>query len=388
MTAIAMPNIERPTRRDTVVVDRDVLLDALTRVSLVVRRGESLIPVLKAVRIAADGDGLQFTGTDFDRTVSLTIPANDASAIATRVVPCHRLLAIVSQLPSGPVAIAATESQALRLTAGRARFDVTGIAPDEFPSNTNPSHGETISLTMDAPALIAALTRCATHASPAESRPALMGVHVSGAANGRLCLEASDSSVLVREWVERETGPAIDVVVPVTSVAAIAKLFANADRLAIELRGGRAVILADATRFDTGLIDSPFPRTAQFFALQHPLHATIDGAAFLSAVKRVAAVSSNIMLLIRTEWHADHVVVSGVGDTDAGTSEDVVPCEFSGEAPFRICFGDRLLVRAVSLRTSGALDIGFKNAETVITLRDSDSPEIQGVVFPRRDLGR
>ncbi len=271
---------------------------------------------------------------------------------------------------------------------GRARFDVAGMSADEFPNEVEHNEREATSTAVDAVAFLDALSRCVTSCSNQPSRPTLSGVHVRAEKDGELYIEASDGNQLAREWVERDAGPALDVIIPAMSVAVIAKLFGASESLTLSMSGLRAIVTGDDdSRCETVLIEGPFPNTAQIIGQKIPHEATVDRIALLAAVKRVGAVSVKETLLIRTEWSADHVVVSGVNDSDSGTSEDVVPCAFTGPSTLRITFGPRYLIHALSLRTADTIRIGLKDGNAMITIRDDGSTVIQNLLMPRRDLG-
>lgn len=392
MTAVAEPRASRKSFA-AVTVTRSTLADALSQAALVVGRGAAKIPVLTCVRIAPDGDGLRLAASDLDRTVSLTVPAEGALGFPVRVVPCQRLAAIVNQLPHGPIAIAAIEN-GVRITAGRARFDVSGFPADEFPDTDNidaSSHaGSTrlaTSMDVDAPAFVAALSRCATFASNQPSRPILNGIHVHAEANQRLSVEATDGYSPNREWVARASGPSVDVIVPSPSVTVMAKLFAEAERLTVDLSDRRAIVVSNTgIRFSTNFVEGPYPDTSKVIPRETPHEATIDGLAFLAAVKRVAALSTDERFVIRLGVNADHVIVSGIGGDD-GNAEDVVPCEATVSAPLYIRFNPKFLMHALALRTSGAVRLGLKSGETAMTLRDDGTTEVQGLLMPRRGTG-
>jgi DNA polymerase-3 subunit beta len=367
-----------------VSVDRGALFDALARVALVAPRGGQSLPVLQSVRIAPDGDALRFTATDLDRTVSVCVPVDGAEDFPARVISCHRLAAIVGQLSPGSVRIE-PRGEGVRIASGRARFDVTGLPADEFPSVGMEGGG--IAVTVDAPTFVRAIARCATCAAANGGMTPLEGVHVKADKDGRITIEGCDRHQLLSEWVERSGGPALDFIVHASSVPVIAKLFANTERLTVELCGMKALIGSDdaSVRFETSLMEGPYPDTNQIIKRELPHTATVNRVALLAAVKRVASVSANDILLVRMDWNADHVVVSGVGDDDAGTSEDVVPCESSSEKPIRITFGPRLLIHGLSLRTSETIRVDLKDADTMMTLRDDGSTEVQNLITPRRE---
>lgn len=369
----------------SITVTRSALLDGLTRVALVVPRGKAL-PILQSVRMEGVGDGLRLTGTDFDRTVTTVVPGDGEFPV--RVIPCHRLAAIVSQLPLGPVEVEPT-TNGVRIRAQRARFDVVGISPDEFPHPTAPV-GNDAPVTIDGASFVSALTRLAPHCSDADSRPTLCGVHVKAAENGPLLLEATDSFRLAHERIPRTSGPALDIIIPATAIPALVKLFDSAERVTLDLRGTRAYVAGDgdALTFETRLIEGPFPATSFISDKVMPHTATVERVSLLAAVRRVAAVSTDEGLGIALTWNADHVALNGTGVDDAGTSEDSLPCSFTGTDPIRILFSPRFLISSLALRTTEMITIGLQNSTAIMTLRDDGVTAFQNCVMPRRSLGK
>ena len=373
-----------------VTIARETLLSALSRVALVVPRNANQLPVLACVRIEGVGSNrLRFTATNLDRTVTTEAPADDAGDFPARLVPCHRLMAIVSQMPPSPVLLAPIP-KGVRVGGGRARFEIAGFAEDEFPRDEPPEANQ-LPVAFDAPTLIGALARAATHAANELSRPTVSGVHVAASANEPVTVEATNGHRLAREFIPRTAGPALDFIMPTASIGIIGKLFAESELLSIDMRGMRAIV-SDASGdgslvFESRLIEGPYPDVSRVIDRELPHEATVDRLALLAAVRRIAALSTSESLLVSMTWEAKQVTLRATGDRDAGTGEDVVPCVMTSGAPLKIAFNPKYLIDALTLRTGDVVRVGLKSADTQMSMRDDGQTLVQNLVMPRRDLG-
>lgn len=373
-----------------ITATRTALLDGLSRVALVITRSKPTLPVLGCVHIGGTRSGLRLMGTDFDRTVMTTVATENAEEFPARAVPCHRLLAVVSQLPVGPIEIMPWKNGGVRVTAQNARFDVAGLPADEFPM-AGADLGKATSLSIAAPAFVRAITRVATHTAEETTSSSVHGIHVSGTRDGALEVLATDGYRLAREHVSRAVGPALDLILPLASVPTIAKLFAHAEQLTVEIQGTHAkvsgVVGADAVVLQTRLLEGPYADVTPVVTREIPHEAVIDRVALLTAVRRVAALSTDSKFLVRLQWSSDHVAVVGRGDDDAGAARDTVPCTLKSDGPIGITFAPRFLVEALTLRTTELVYVGLKDGSSMMTLRDSGATQLQNLVMPRRDSG-
>jgi len=370
-----------------VTVSRSALLATLGRVALVVARNKLSIPIIGAVHIAPEANGLRFTATDFDRTVSSVAacddPREDFEACA---VPCLRLLAVVTQLPAGTVTITQT-AKGIRVAAGSTRFDLVGMPVGEFPFG-EPLATASPLIAVGAPALLASLSRLASHVSSEPSRPALNGMCVESQPDGGLEIVATDGYRMARETLSAPSAKGLKVLLPSNAVATLIKLFDGASEVGVQLDGQRAAFCAidgDDIRFVTRTIDAAFPDVHHFFKVVLPERAIVDRIALLAAVRRMASLSTSDSLLIRLEWSRGSVRVCAIGDTDAGDAEDVVPCDFNGPSDRSIHFSPRYLVDALVVRQADTVWIDLKNGDSHMALRDAGSLVVQSLVMPRRD---
>ena len=116
-----------------VTIERSAFLRALNHVQSVVER-RNTIPILSNVLLQADGATLKLTATDLDIEIVESVPAMIAKAGAA-TVPAHMLYDIVRKLPDGAQLELdqSGDSNRMAIFAGRSRFNLQALPPEDFP---------------------------------------------------------------------------------------------------------------------------------------------------------------------------------------------------------------------------------------------------------------
>ncbi len=366
-------------------IERAALLRSLGHVQNVVER-RTTIPILGNVKLAAS-DGLELLATDLDLTLLAREPAEVARAGAT-TVPAHTLFDIVRKLPEG-AAVAleqAPGSSELRLSAGRSRFALPTLPPDEFPATA----GDELEIRFEiGPAELAELidkTRFAI--STEETRYYLNGIHfhVAGAGATRtLRGVATDGHRLAR--IEVPLPPGAErmppVIVPRKTVGELRKLLEGVEepvRLAVS--AGRIELACGRTRLLSRLIDGTFPDYERVIPTGNERIAVLATRAFAEAVDRVATISMEKARPIKLAFEAGRVTVSAVSP-EQGRAEEELDCDWRGE-PLEIGFNARYVLDIVAQIEGPELRIEMANAAAPTLLRDPGDPAALFVLMPMR----
>jgi DNA polymerase-3 subunit beta len=368
-------------------IERAALLRSLGHVQNVVER-RTTIPILGNVKLAAS-DGLELLATDLDLTLLAREPAEVARAGAT-TVPAHTLFDIVRKLPEG-AAVAleqAPGSSELRLSAGRSRFALPTLPPDEFPATA----GDELEIRFEiGPAELAELidkTRFAI--STEETRYYLNGIHfhVAGAGATRtLRGVATDGHRLAR--IEVPLPPGAErmppVIVPRKTVGELRKLLEGVEepvRLAVS--AGRIELACGRTRLLSRLIDGTFPDYERVIPTGNERIAVLATRAFAEAVDRVATISMEKARPIKLAFEAGRVTVSASAVSPAqGRGEEELDCDWRGE-PLEIGFNARYVLDIVAQIEGPELRIEMANAAAPTLLRDPADPAALFVLMPMR----
>ena len=97
-------------------------------------------PVLRAMLITADDDGLEFAGFDYEVSTKVRIPAEVNQP--GRIAVAGKLIAdITATLPNKPVEIF-VDGSTVQLKCGSSRFELPSIPLDDYPTRASGGHRE------------------------------------------------------------------------------------------------------------------------------------------------------------------------------------------------------------------------------------------------------
>lgn len=324
MTAIAPP---LPVTRTTITLSRTVLRAALARVSGVLEQRATAHAVAQHIYLSAVNDVLTLEGTNFDAWASVSVPCA-APELLVALLPAKPLTDIVALLPAGEVVRLSVEGLTAVITAGRARFELTGLDPTDFPALpalTGTAHAE-----VEAAPLLSAMTRAVDHASTAESRPELNVVRLENR-EGVLWAVASDSASLAALVVGTLTGDGT-LTAPVSvhraSVGLFARVFGGAPAeatLSIDADGLRVRVTSEDAMLQVRAIDQPFPAYQRLLVQPEITHTIVcEREALLTTIKRVA-ITADEKQRLEFVFGGSEITVRAEGEGKTSRGEDVVP---------------------------------------------------------------
>src|SRR5438046_4111142 len=310
-------------------IERAVLLKSLGHVQSVVER-RNTIPILSNVLIEAREDGsIRLMATDLDLQVDESVPATVSQAGAT-TVSAHTLFDIVRKLPEGSqVEITAAEGK-MQIVAGRSRFNLAPLPPDDFPVIAEGELPTRFELPAQTLRQIVDKTRFAI--SSEETRYYLMGIFIH-VADDKLKAAATDGHRLARVTVDKPEGAEgmPDVIIPKKCVGELRKLLD-------EVEGTVEISLSPTkVRFGLGnavltskLIDGTFPDYNRVIPTGNDKLLKLDPKSFSAGVDRVSTIATekNRALKKRVERATGQVSVTS---PENGVATEEIPADYGSD---------------------------------------------------------
>ena len=124
---------------------RDAILKPLLTVAGIVERRHTL-PILANVLVRKQGERVTFLATDIEIQISTSASLGAGAEDAAITVNARKLIDILKSLPDTEVSISLA-SRKLTLSAGKSRFSLQTLGPEEFPT-VAPSDAVAASLSM------------------------------------------------------------------------------------------------------------------------------------------------------------------------------------------------------------------------------------------------
>lgn len=311
-------------------VERDVLADAVAWAarSLPVRPP---VPVLAGLLLDASSSGLTLSSFDYEVSARVQVTA-DVEESGRALVSGRLLAEIARSLPGRPVEVV-TEGAKVVVLCGSARFTLLTLPVDDYPALPEMP---TASGTVASDLFAASVAQVAVAAGRDDTLPVLTGVRVE-IEGDTVTLAATDRYRLaVREllWKPEQAGLSAVALVPARTLADTAKSLTSGDDVTLALASagageGMMGFEGNGRRTTTRLLEGDFPKYRALLPTESAAVASVETAAFVEAVKRVALVAER-STPIRLSFTVDGLVLEA-GSGDEAQASEGVEAAFEGD---------------------------------------------------------
>jgi DNA polymerase-3 subunit beta len=395
-TAVEQTAGEAPAAKTAlhIAVARSTILDALRR-SVTAVAARATIPVLGMALIEAHGDAMaaprpvKIITTDLDRRLESTFMATVIGS-GKVLLPAKRLLEIVTSFPTATTVAIDVKGMNARVTAGRSRFDVLGLAIDEFPNGVD-FKPLIERVPLEAKRFVDALSKVAPLVSDLESRPILGGILLDAADDG-LYLVSTDGHRFGRLKLSDDASYRGESIIPTEAVAAIRAAFSNDETVTLSSNANQLRLEGKDSALQTRLIEGPYPNYRQLLGSKVKVTVIVNAALLVDAVKRVALVSPEKTRSIALMLKENEIRLVTNSDAE-GTARDVVECRYDGDitAVPKIAVAANYIVNvidAIGADENGEIALQLTGAERAIYVRRAKTPTSPsaGIVMPLRLL--
>jgi DNA polymerase-3 subunit beta len=316
--------------------------------------------ILATLLLDAADDLVRITGTNLDAFITAACEA-DVSEAGNIAVPGDSLSALLTGLPSDVDVTIANDNRGVTILAGRARYRLPARPPDDFPHIPEANATATLALSRDdVQALFGATAFCI---SREQSQLHLTGCYLHRGDDDRLACCAADGYrlALASAAITPAALPAGGIIIPRKTVEQILKL-----KSALTLRSDSRIVEIEAgpIRVVSKLINGTFPDFRHAIPTPSGNSATVERAALLAALTRIAAVHDDRRQPLTIAWDgADALqLMLGIGDA----ADDSIVANTVGSAQVSVSV-ERLLAMVDAI-DAGRLTIDVASAKSTMRL--------------------
>lgn len=304
-------------------VERDVLNDAVSWAARALSPRPPM-PVLSGLLLKAKDSTLSLSSFDYEISAQLEISA-DIAEEGTILVSGRLLADICRSLPSALVDVQ-TDGSKVCLSCRSSRFNLSTMPEGEYPELPQLPR---LSGTVAGDEFARAVSQVGIAASKDDTLPILAGVKLEIEGDTITMLATDRYRLAMRElkWKPADPSVSMSVLVKAKTLSEVAKTLGGAGDLSLALTDQ-----ADLIGFESGgrrttslLVDGDYPKIRSLFPDNTPIHATVETAPLVEAVRRVALVAER-NTPVRLSF------TEGQVSLDAGTGEDAQASEALGVA--------------------------------------------------------
>jgi DNA polymerase-3 subunit beta len=376
-------------------VERDALADAVAWAarSLPIRPS---VPVLAGLLIEAGHEGLMLSTFDYETSARATLAA-DVTEEGKALVSGRLLADICRSLPNKPVEMVIDGSR-VSLTCGSARFSLQTMPVEDYPSLPDmPSATGTVQSDVFAHAVSQAVTA----AGRDDMLPVLTGVRIEidGSTISLLATDRFRLSQRELGWAPRTPDESVAALVPAKVLADTAKSLTSGSEVTIALAAGgsgegiigfEGAAAGGVRRTTTRLLDGEFPKVRSLFPNEHQTVATVDKAALVESVKRVALVAERNTAVQLA--FSDGVLTLDAGSGDEAQASESIEATIDGE-DITTGFNPQFLLDGLQAIEEPVVELAFTQASKPVVMSGTSGDGVAGegsgfryLLMPRRLL--
>jgi DNA polymerase III subunit beta len=360
-------------------VNRSEFLGELTPMQGIVER-KTTIPVLSHLLLTAREDRLNLAATDLD--VSLTSWSEaEVKREGGIAVQAKKLVEIIRSLTSDDVHLVQEEQRVLTIRAGKSRFKIHGLSPDDFP--TLPSVEDSGAVEIPFADFRRMVAKILFAVSAEESRFQLNGALLK-LKNGSLEMVATDGHrlALVEGGLEG-SGDEDSVLVPRKALQELQRLEGEGNlsyrrgEHHLSFRLGKRELICR-------ILEGTFPDYERVIAKDNDKKILFNRKQLGEAVARVALLTGDRARAVRLQFGADQMVVSAA-NPDLGEAVEEVPCDYDGPE-FRVGINPDYLSQWLSAVETEKVRLELKDENTQCVGYPLDGPDTRYlcVIMPMR----
>jgi DNA polymerase III subunit beta len=343
-------------------------------------------PVLANVLVVVDEQTQQVKLSAFD--LSLGIQTSFPASVETGgrlTLPAKLLNDIVSRLPDGELALSTEADEdaylVTLLSSGSGRYQVRGMAADEFPELPAVEDGDALQL--GAEALMEGLKGALFAASSDETKQVLTGVHLSTQDEG-MEFAATDGHRLAVVSAEEGGDGGLDVTIPAKALQELTKMLSAQGEDSVSVRYDQAQVVFEWTdqRLTSRLLEGQYPNYRQLLPRSFARQMTVERRALSLALERIAVLADQRNNIVKMSLDAGKQSVElAVEAQDVGSGHETVPAQISGD-DLEIAFNVKYLMDGLKAISTQDVQLQFNTATSPAILSPVGGSKLTYLVMP------
>ena len=315
--------------------------------------GKTTMPILSTVLVNADKDGIYFSATDLD--ISVTSKVNGESEEAGSIaVPAKKLAEIVKSLSSGDVTLQAA-GEKLTITCGKSKFIINGRSAEDFPKI--PKQQSKTSFSIDPETLARLILKTVYAVSTDLTRPALCGVLWEVQKTG-ISMVSTDGHRLAKVELSRKIGDveSIKAIIPPKALSTLRSYSEGEENIKIGIGENSISFEMAETSIYSRLLEGPFPNYQKVIPDNNEKELVVSKDSLANATKRVSILSDSLTHQVVFSANKDKLTLH-VSTQDLGEAKEEITVSFAAE-PMDIGYNASYIMDI--LKTIEAEDISLK----------------------------
>lgn len=365
--------------------NRKHLFNALQKFQGVVDK-RSASNVLSHVMLSVGADGrVEMRATDYDVAVFVTMTA-EVTSPGSLCLHGKAFFDMIKGIGAdASVRIVGLDTHWAQLSSGRAKFNLAGIKPADFPDIITPNSSELESVCeMQAATLRDLLEKTEFSMSTDETRMMLNGVFFKLSKDNVIAV-STDGHRLSKAEVGFDSGKEFSAIVHKKGVVEVRKLIDGAEgpiSILATKNGDTIVFRSGDTTYAVRQIIDNYPDFSRVIPSSAPYTISIDRDKLIASVRRVEFLANNKTYLVRVELAKDRLIISTMSP-EYGDARDEIDIAYDGP-PMVVGFNYHYLVDVLMVSKGVTINLGITDEFGPTKITVPAEPGATFVVMPMR----
>ncbi len=362
---------------------KDILNEAVGNVSRAVS-SKSNIPVLEGILITAKDNYIKLSGNDLDLSIVSEIPAS-VEEEGSAVINAKFFGDVIRKSEGDAVEFISDSEQRIKIKCGRARFDTTGLLPEEFPeiNDINRDHQFNIKDT----ALRSMIKQTLFAVGTDESKMILTGSLFEITDNVLNVVSLDRFRLALRkENMESDTED-MSFVIPSKALSEINKIIKDED---IDVSIG---VAENMVQFEIGcykiisrLLEGEFIDYNQILPKKSNIYVKANVKALCDSIDRAALIIENESTKFPVKFSIETDKINLSCSSRVGTMEDSVSVETRGDS-LEIGFNYRFMLDALKVCECEDVSMEFNTTLNPCIIKPVEGEKFIYIVLPVKMRG-
>ena len=367
-------------------IEKDLFVKALQKIQGIVEKRNTM-PILSNVLIEAEDDTLTFTATDLEVGMKSTYTANVIRK-GKITLSAKKLYEIIRELPDEQVKLVTRDNDWVDISCGKAKFNIVGLSPDEFPFF--PKIGENSFITLKSDVLSRMIEQTSYAICHDETKYNLNGILFKTVRENEACilklvstdghrLCVAEQSVNLADAEALEKG----VIFPKKGIFELKKLCDEEESdILLGFIDNSAAIVKGNTTVIMRLVDGEFPDYTRVVPTGNSREIYVKRELFLHSLKRMAILSSEKFKGIKFEIENGSMEISS-SNPELGEAREELEVRYDGEK-ITTRFNARYLIDVLNVLDEEEMLLLLKDEMSPAILKQAKGNDFLSVIMPMR----
>ncbi len=316
------------------VVSSSTLLSHLQIVGRVIS-SKTTLPILNCLLFKLEGNTLEITASDLETRLSTKLTLDNVSGEGTIAIPNKILTDTLKEFSEQPLTFELDmTTQRISINSENGQYNIVGQPADEYPSTLQMGGDDEVSVTVSAELLLNSITRTIFAAGDDEMRPVVNGLFFDLMESNAITIAATDGTKLARYRCTEVPEHALGSFILPKKPAQLLKVLMPREADSVNITFNSRVAQINLTDYTLvcRLAEGKYPNYNAAIPTNTPNVMTIDRMDIYSAIRRVSHFANAATNQIKFAIANNQCEISARDDDYAVSGQEMLPCEFTGDA--------------------------------------------------------